>query len=228
MLISPRQKRPENAPKQKPLLLELSLDQAGELAVSGKPEEIRSFVLEGSLKTDISAPQSVPLPDELQSGLANRFYQSVRRRAVLGLLAPLSLPVIGTALIRPLNELLELGMNSYQMAWMFGCLILATSIWGSRRSIAIENGFSSMAHEILESGRSTNPHAQATYAEIIWLGRNTDAARSLLISGKAGARAQDLLAETIYHHGTKEHARQVLDSGYSGPGAFLLESMCRD
>jgi len=225
MLISSRSKRSEGVPKRlETPLLELTIDQANELSRSGKPETIRSFLLEGSLKADIPGP----LPEELQSALADRFYRSVRRKAIIGLLAPLAIPTFGSALVRPLNDVMEWGLNSYHAAGFFGFMILVCALWGNRRSISIEKNFSSMAADVLENQKASSPDAQARFAEIIFLGRNSDAAVRLLVSKTVSEVAQDLLAETIYRYGTQEQARSVLSSGYSGPGTFLLEAMCRD
>ena len=202
-------------------MLELSTSEAERLAESGSAKEVSSFLLKGKIdgKDAIS--------EELGELLTGRLIKSAYLPMLGRLLGPLMAPAAATILVRPLNDALALGINTFHSALIFLSAIGAGALAGRTMADSYQRKMSEKASVILSSGRITGSRAEENISFLVREGRDPKSALALLSSGCVRSeRAQSELAQTVYEFGSAEDAKAVLDAGkISAPyGIHLLRA----
>jgi hypothetical protein len=137
-------------------------------------------------------------------------------------LTPLAIVVSTSAIILPLNDSFGF-LSSAQLAVGYLSGIFMASFYGSRRAISYERTLSPNVIEILENGGATSAVVQESYSYLIYDAKDVKTAAALLSNDKlVSEKAQEILAEVVCKHGTKEQAKDLLKSAHLCPLAQTL------
>lgn len=213
VLLIPKPKRSVESPSfPKKVLLE---KEPAELVQSGCPNEIHGF---------ITKKENHPIPEDLQNDLSSRFYSSAHNRSAIRLLVPLAISVSTSAIVLPLNEAVH-ALSNLQLAVGYLVGIFIATFYGNHKSIHYERTLSPIVVEIFDNGGATTEVAQERYSYLISDAKDAKNAAALLSSNKLTSYiAQEILADTIYKHGTKEQADTILKTK---PLTNLAENILR-